>query len=139
MSSPRGLVSNFAPKMTAKIKANQTLEKPIHFRAELHTHTYIVTELAGYLARPDRPPQTEASCLRAFFRRAEERPAVALKLAIDFLLMEGWRAGLIEEATRRGLRLVSRREDAHSARQKLRALVDPVLRKASAKLQAGRE
>ena len=56
-------------------------------RAELHTHTYIVTELAGYLARPDRPPQTEASCLRAFFRRAEERPAVALKLAIDFLLM----------------------------------------------------
>ena len=33
--------------------------------ARVHTHTYIVTELV-YLARPDRPPQTEASCLRAF-------------------------------------------------------------------------
>eukprot|EP00966_Prymnesium_polylepis_P023009 529270-Prymnesium_polylepis.1 len=107
-------------------------------RRKVQAHAQLSGELHRYLAKPDRTPQTEESCLRAFYRRAAERPAVALELTLDFLLMERWRDELIAECTRNGMRLVSRREDASSARRKLRALVDPVLRKASARLQGGK-
>lgn len=107
------------------------------FHKELAERSSLMGELRRYLGRPGRAPQTEESCLRAFYRRAGDIPLVALDLATDFLLMERWRDELQCESLRRGLRLVSRREDPAAARKKLRELVDPALRKASAKLQAG--
>lgn len=104
---------------------------------ELRRRPMLHTELDAYLKRKagdSAPPQSEESCLRAFYRRAAGNPSETLALAKDFFLMERWRVDLVAACAHKGVQLVSRRDDPKAARKRLRAVADPALRAAAEEL-----